>query len=214
MKLTGVCHVQSMGWRTKFIRDSEPDRLSRSERPIGLSGEKRESVQDRECTLSVRTTSSTCIRRRLAPSVVFLSFSLRCFFPFSFSLSLTLALPPTYTQIRGIYKANIYVRVCLVNWIFFEKKLALQDLICYKMLTTNCFQPVLREWLIQQTRPSSASTFYISYFFSFIPLIHEGSHREVYQEFQPSYLWRLPQMVPRVVQTTGSVHPQPTLRNC
>ena len=43
-----------------------------------------------------------------------------------------------------------------------------------------------------------------------ILLTHEGSHREVYQEFQPS----LPQLVPRVVQTTGSVHPKPTLPNC
>ena len=49
--------------------------------------------------------------------------------------------------------------------------------------------------------------------FFFILLIHEGSHREVYQEFQPSY-HIFPQVVARVVQTTGSVHPQPTLPNC
>ena len=29
----------------------------------------------------------------------------------------------------------------------------------------------------------------------------------------PTQLWHLPQVVPRVVQTTGSVHPQPTLPN-
>ena len=30
----------------------------------------------------------------------------------------------------------------------------------------------------------------------------------------PTQLWHLPQVVPRVYQTTGSVHPQPTLPNC
>ena len=30
----------------------------------------------------------------------------------------------------------------------------------------------------------------------------------------PTQLWHLPQVVPRVVQTTGSMHPQPTLPNC
>ena len=44
-------------------------------------------------------------------------------------------------------------------------------------------------------------------FFSIL-LTHEGSHREVYLDFH------LPKVVPRVVQTTGSVHPQPTLPNC
>ena len=43
------------------------------------------------------------------------------------------------------------------------------------------------------------------HFFCFILLTQEGSHREVYQEFQPSYV------VTRVVQTTDSVHIQPTL---
>ena len=44
-------------------------------------------------------------------------------------------------------------------------------------------------------------------------MTHEGSQREGYREFQPSYeiVRRLP--VPRVVQTTGSVHPQPRLPN-
>ena len=36
----------------------------------------------------------------------------------------------------------------------------------------------------------------------FILLIHEGSHREVYQEFQPSY-----DIFHRVAQTGGSMHP-------
>ena len=50
--------------------------------------------------------------------------------------------------------------------------------------------------------------------FSFsILLTNEGSHREVYQDFQPS-LKSSAGPVPRVVQTTGSVHPQSILPNC
>ena len=43
------------------------------------------------------------------------------------------------------------------------------------------------------------------YFFSFILLIHEGSHREVYQELQPSYdifrRWRQGLFRPQVLCT-------------
>ena len=46
-----------------------------------------------------------------------------------------------------------------------------------------------------------------------ILLTHEGSHREVYRDFQPS-LTSSAGPVPRVDQTTGSVHPQPILPNC
>ena len=50
------------------------------------------------------------------------------------------------------------------------------------------------------------------HFFSIL-LTHEGSHREVYRDFQPS-LTSSVGLVRRVFQTTGSVHPQPTLPNC
>ena len=53
-------------------------------------------------------------------------------------------------------------------------------------------------------------TFYIFLFFiCFILLTHEGSHREVYLEFQPGYdIFH--RSGAKVVQTTaGSVHPQP-----
>ena len=46
----------------------------------------------------------------------------------------------------------------------------------------------------------------------FILLTHEGSHREVYWDFQRN-LKSSAGPVPRVDQTTGSVHPQPTLPN-
>ena len=50
-------------------------------------------------------------------------------------------------------------------------------------------------------------------FFLSILLTHEGSHREVYRDFQPC-LTSSASPVPRVVQTTGSVHPKPILPNC
>ena len=53
----------------------------------------------------------------------------------------------------------------------------------------------------------------IVYLFSIL-LTHEGSHREVNRDFQPS-LTSSAGPVPRVDQTTGSVHPQqPKLPNC
>ena len=52
-----------------------------------------------------------------------------------------------------------------------------------------------------------------NYLFFKILLTHEGSHREVYRDFQPS-LTLSARPVSRVVQTTGSVHPQPILPNC
>ena len=50
----------------------------------------------------------------------------------------------------------------------------------------------------------------IGFFIIIYLLIQEGSHREIYQEFQPSYdNFRM------VFQTTGPLHPkQPTLLNC
>ena len=42
-----------------------------------------------------------------------------------------------------------------------------------------------------------------------ILLTHEGSHRKVYRDFLTSL-----QVVPRADQTTGSMHPQPTISNC
>ena len=52
-----------------------------------------------------------------------------------------------------------------------------------------------------------------TYYFFSILLTHEGSHREAYRDFQPS-LTSSAGPVPRVVQTTGSVHLQPILPNC
>ena len=52
-----------------------------------------------------------------------------------------------------------------------------------------------------------------AHFFSIL-LTHEGLHREAYRDFQPS-LTSSAGPVPRVLQTTGSVHPQlATLPNC
>ena len=52
---------------------------------------------------------------------------------------------------------------------------------------------------------------YISLFS--ILLTHEGSYREAYRDFQPS-LTSSAGPVTRVVQTTGSMHPKPTLPKC
>ena len=48
-------------------------------------------------------------------------------------------------------------------------------------------------------------------FFSIL-LTHEGSHREVYRDFQPTLTSSAGGA--KGYQTTGSVHPQPTLPNC
>ena len=77
-------------------------------------------------------------------------------------------------------------------------------------LAQNVYYRVFRYFNIIKTRMGGCGTIH---FFSIL-LTHEGSHREVCRDFQPS-LTSSAGPVPRVNQTTvGSVHPQPTLPNC
>ena len=86
----------------------------------------------------------------------------------------------------------------------------------YNVLLRDKFCPRFRQVRVKYLGILKAIFFLISHprfpsylghdsFSCFILLTHKGSHREVYQEFQPS--WHFLQVMPRVVQTTGSVHP-------
>ena len=72
----------------------------------------------------------------------------------------------------------------------------------------------LRSAGIHRKYSNSSIRFKVNTFFSIL-LIHEGSHREVYQENSNPVMTSSAGPVPRVVQTTGSLHPRPTLPpNC